>query len=163
MIYKCHKCEDGVRVSDENGWPIREGCYHCGATGQLSFEQVVADALDSVLQTIAASIVDVRRKGVDASAAANGDCEGWAFHAAENMMNEHDYTEACVITEEDRLRLLFKDLGPSQKEGFARAFLGNNFPQPEPTDTEIDQQYQRIAEGKGEVRPIESSSDDIPF
>ncbi len=104
---KCPKCEGGWRIEFEEGaGDIRTPCYHCGNSGFITEDEYFKDRLRGVAESLSWDIVHAR------IAARNADPEGedWRFCAAENMMNEHDYTLAVQIGEEDRVVRVFETL-----------------------------------------------------
>ena len=105
----CTKCggERGEYV-EEGGKQKWMPCYHCGTEGIIDDDLAFADRAKAYAETLAAIRVDRWRKECNAMAETDGNCEGWAFHAAENMMHEHDYTSARIMTETDKIMKLLE-------------------------------------------------------
>lgn len=64
-----------------------DACYHCGTTGKVSEDVDFSDRLMQVAYTIAYAKEKAYRKYCDE----DPDGDGYALHAAENMLSEHDY------------------------------------------------------------------------
>lgn len=106
----CPKCHGLKRVwVEEPGHPeggVRDACYHCGNTGEISEQQHFDNRLISAIGKLAQRIVNQRIDRVNA----NPEGEGWGFAAAENGMCENDYTQQEVWLEEEKLGETFKTL-----------------------------------------------------
>ena len=95
----CPKCNgDAWQHWQEDGRWVRDPCYHCGNTGQVSEEQYFHDQLAEVANVLAWSAVSHARKAANE----NPDGEGWAFAAAENRISEWDYTQGVFFDYQDR-------------------------------------------------------------
>ncbi|CAE7860165.1 unnamed protein product [Symbiodinium microadriaticum] len=89
---------------DFHSRPVRDACYHCGTEGYISDEQWRQDRLERAASALAADMTEAE---ID-SANSNPDGEGFAFHAAENGMHEHEYRQACYYENEGRAMAALK-------------------------------------------------------
>jgi hypothetical protein len=93
-MVKCGRCAGaGHQKWDEDGRPVSDVCYRCGGTGEISEESARDLQLEAVANVLASQSVQSLRDACNA----NPEGEGWAFCAAENMMNERDYTTAVTM------------------------------------------------------------------
>jgi len=91
--YRCVRCEGlGYREDREGDRLVRDPCLHCNGKGCVSYRVASVDRHEALCETIAYARVDAQRKACNE----NPEGEGWAFHAAENMMHEHEYTQARI-------------------------------------------------------------------
>jgi hypothetical protein len=104
---ECPQCQYGWVLHDEDGRQFYDACYHCGNTGWISDEQAFMNRVRGVAGTLAYEAVMRLKKGADS----NPDGEGWAFHAAENMLHEHEYTQGRVWEYESRMMAVLEQMG----------------------------------------------------
>jgi len=90
----CTSCNgEGMEEYEEDeysGRYVRDTCYHCAGSGQISHEESVNDQLTEVALTLAHFHITEYRSYIDS------DGDGWELHAAENMMNPYDYFRVLV-------------------------------------------------------------------
>lgn len=109
----CQQCEDGQKDVEEDGRQYRDPCYACGASGRITIEQYNAKRAFDMAEVLGGNIVSGMRKAADS----HPEGEGWNFGAAENMMSPHDYTQARVYEQAERVGKLF---GRLREEGHGR-------------------------------------------
>jgi hypothetical protein len=106
-LINCPNCEGGVRYDrDEIGRTTEDGCYTCQGNGKLTREAYDVIRYREMLDTIAGKVVDKMIQGANS----DPEGEGWAFHAAENGLHPHEYTQHRVMDESGKLDNLFHSL-----------------------------------------------------
>lgn len=145
---KCPNCEDGFVIVEEDGRRIRDACYHCANTGFISAEQHRRDRIEAMAANLASRTVNQIKQACNN----DPDSEGWAFHASESMMTEHEYTTARVMAKADEFGKVLADLDNSNPQ-LISALLDCMVPEPveEPVTLQIA------------VVEDDSSDDDVPF
>ena len=90
----CLRCDgEGRQVWDEDGVRCLDACYACCGRGWVDGEHGFAQALEAACNRLGAMRAAQYRRGRD-EGAADGDCEDFAFCAAENQMSSRDYEVA---------------------------------------------------------------------
>lgn len=100
MKIKCPNCEDGIVSFEEDGRIVQDACYHCENTGFISPEQHRIDQIESMATSLADSVIQKMKR--DCNNDPDGD--GWAFHAAESGVSEHQYTASRVMSKSDQFK-----------------------------------------------------------
>jgi hypothetical protein len=104
----CTRCNGyGIDSYEEDNRMIEETCYHCGGSGQIESDEL--DQAAKIAYAMAHSHV------LEYKAYRNNDIdgEGFAFCAAENMMNEYDYFRSLVW---DYVSVYMKELAKCTEE-----------------------------------------------
>jgi hypothetical protein len=99
---QCNQCEKGYYYLDGE----YNVCYHCSGTGQVSDEQAQDDRESALIEQLARESVYEEKRALNES---DNDGEDWAFHAAENMLSEHEYTKTMIVVRTDTITKLVKE------------------------------------------------------
>ena len=92
-LYRCVRCGgSGYHSEYEGEHLVVDPCLHCNGKGHVPFSVANVDRHEALCELIANSRVNAQRKSYDES----DQGEGWAFHAAENMMTEYEYTQSKI-------------------------------------------------------------------
>lgn len=84
-------CGKGRQEWEEDDRDVSDVCYRCAGTGRISEESAHDLLVQRVAEVLAHNYIEDYRRACNEDP--NGD--GWALHAAENMMTERDYTVAA--------------------------------------------------------------------
>lgn len=103
----CSRCGgEGKRRSLDPLEKAEDTCYHCGGEGKVDDETAFHDRIEALAARMARFEVARKKAACDA----DPDGEGWAFHAAENMLSPQDYTTECEMAAHDRIMRNFAEL-----------------------------------------------------
>lgn len=108
--FRCIRCGGTGYIEDnDHGHYTRDVCMHCDGTGCVSYSVAQADRFTALCETIAYQTIMRYKENADN----DPEGEGWAFAAAENMMHEHDYTQARIWDETGRVENQLRGLDES--------------------------------------------------
>jgi hypothetical protein len=117
---RCPNCDGGWRYdTDEGGRPVQDACYTCGNSGRITEDEYFVIRMRLLADFIGTEAVQRRKRAADS----NPDGEGWAFHAAENMMHEYEYTQAVMMEESAKAGRLLGKLMEEGHRGFVEVIV----------------------------------------
>ena len=109
----CNRCYgEGYNDWEEDGRQVRDACYHCGATGQISEEEDFQDQLLSVAGRLALQEESGYKRAVND----DPDGDGYDLYAAENMMSSYDYFTARVYERQGEIAEKLSELDRASQE-----------------------------------------------
>jgi hypothetical protein len=89
---RCGQCENGWVFYEEDGRMIKDVCYHCGNTGEVSEE---IDFMDQ-LRHLAVSFAEKEEREYRQACNDDPKGDGYELYAAENMLTSEEYFRARV-------------------------------------------------------------------
>ena len=112
----CPNCTHGFRGEEEI---IIEGCYTCGASGEITESHYFDIRLQGTCDIIARNVVEELKK----LANSREDCEGWNFQAAEQGMSVYQYENMVVTQEAEKVSQIFKKFADEGNLIFVKAIV----------------------------------------
>jgi hypothetical protein len=149
----CPQCDGGWKMVEEDGRMVEDVCYHCGNTGFITDEQAYMNRVRGVAGKLALTVVMRMKKAANS----DPDGEGWSFHAAENMLSDHDYTQNKVWDYEERMMRVLQGMYDTERHLLDALVDAVDPPEPEPAPEPVKEVVQPAP------LPKTYTDDDIPF